>query len=269
MEKNSVFVFMTLALVFASTACIEDGPLPEEETPDAAVPTSTDASEMVDATPVTPTPDATVVNPADADVVPVPDAMVPDAPVPPPVDASAPTPDAMPDAAPVPPPVDAGIPDASAPTPDAMLATPDAAPVLPDACTPPPPACVTDSDCNDGFSWTGDACSSGNCVHWATDCGGMQVRPAADSATCEFWAGFGVPEPALSLGLFSASGLPTGPSGGSWKAAPAHACSVICYNPGLGVSTIDIQIEWNGLTLQHQEITGLKKGTWDGRNLLY
>jgi hypothetical protein len=244
MKKNQfLFVMMVVSLAFASIACIEDGALPLEETLDATVPTSADASEMVDATP--PTPDATVVNPADADTVPVPDAMVPDASVPPPVM------------------------DASAPTPDAMPATPDAAPVLPDACTPPPPACVTDSDCNDGFSWTGDACSSGNCVHWATDCGGMQVRPAIASATCEFWAGFGVPEPALSLGLFSASGLPTGPSGGSWKAAPAHACSVICYNPGLSVSTIDIQIEWNGLTLQHQEITGLKKGTWDGHNLLY
>ena len=76
--KNKLFAI----LILMSAGCMEG--LPLEETPDAAVPTS------VDATPVTPTPDATIVNPADADVVPVPDAMVPDAPVPPPVDAGVP-----------------------------------------------------------------------------------------------------------------------------------------------------------------------------------
>ncbi len=170
-------------------------------------------------------------------------------------------------------------PDATPPTtePDASPTTPDAPPPATDAgvdcppdAPPPPPPCTCDDDCDDDRSWTGDACNpNGACVHWVTDCGGMQVRPATNAATCEFWAGFGTPEPAPSLGLFSASGLPTGPSGGNWKAAPPHACSVICYNAGLSEAVIDIQIEWNGLTFQHQQITGLKKGTWDGKNLGY
>jgi len=137
---------------------------------------------------------------------------------------------------------------------------------------PPPPQCSYNEDCNDGYSWTGDSCNTttGMCVHWATDCGGMQIRPANNTADCQFWSGFGTPEPAPSLGKYSPSSLSTGPSGGNWKAAPAHACSVICYNPGSDVeTTVDIQIEWNGTSLQHQEITGLKKGTWDGKNLRY
>lgn len=213
-------MIMLFVLCGTMMACIEDGALPPEGSPDAAPPTDE--------------PDACPVTPSDA---------------------------SMPDAAPV--------------SPDATT-TPDATPVLPDASTPDacptsdaPSQCTCDDDCNDSRSWTGDACSNGTCVHWVTDCGGMQVRPATDAATCEFWAGFGVPEPAPSLGLFSVSGLLTGPSGGSWKTAPLHACSVICYNPGLGEATSDIQIEWNGLTFQHQEITGLKKGTWDGQNLRY
>lgn len=165
-------------------------------------------------------------------------------------------------------------PDATPPTTQPDAGMPDAPPVVVDAgvdCPPdaPPQWCVYNSDCNDSYSWTGDACSNGTCVHWVTDCGGMQVRPASNAATCQFWGGFGVPEPAPLLATTAPSGLPTGPSGGNWKAAPQHACSVICYNPGLDETTVDIQIEWNGLTFQHQEITGLKKGTWDGQNLVY
>ncbi len=132
--------------------------------------------------------------------------------------------------------------------------------------------CTCDEDCDDGRSWTGEACtiSTGKCVRWAIACGGMQVRPASNTADCQFWSGFGTSEPAPSLGKYSPSSLSTGPSGGNWKSAPANACSVICYNPGSDVeTTVDIQIEWNGTGLQHQEITGLKKGTWDGKNLRY
>lgn len=173
-------------------------------------------------------------------------------------------------------------PDATPPSPDGAN-TPDAAVPLPDVPSPvdagvdcppdaPPSQCTGNEDCSDGRNWTEDACntSTGGCVHWVTDCGGMQVRPANNAATCQFWGGFGVPEPAPLLATTAPSSLPTGPSGGNWKAAPVHACSVICYGPGAdGETTVDIQIEWNGLTFQHQEITGLKKGTWDGQNLRY
>ena len=94
MKKNLLVVMM---LVFTNTACINDGALPLEDTPDAAVPPTepdacpTPAEEDAN---VTPTTDATVVNPADAAPVPAVDASMP-----------APTPDAtvVPDACPPPP----------------------------------------------------------------------------------------------------------------------------------------------------------------------
>lgn len=129
-----------------------------------------------------------------------------------------------------------------------------------------PATCVADSGCSDGLGWTGDACSSGTCFHWPTNCGGMQVRPSATAVTCQFWSGFGTPEPAPSLGTFNPGSLAVGTAGGDWKASPVNACSVKCYNSAGAEVALDIQIEWNGVAFLHQLITGLHKGTFDGHN---
>lgn len=229
-----------LFLMLMAVGCfpMEDLPL----LPDAEPPT-----EEVDATPPA-EPDATV-------------PVVPDADTP---DATAPEVDATP-AEP-----DAGTPecDAAVPLPPdaAPVPPPDATPVTPDAGCP---ACASDADCSDGYSWTNDFCVSGACGHNLSDCGGMQVRPSESAVTCMFWAGFGSAEPAPSLGSFVPEGLATGPAGGLWKAAPASACSVICYSSGGNRVALDIQTEWSGATssLAHAQYDGVTKGTFDGLHL--
>lgn len=207
--------------------------------PDATVPVVSDA-DTPDAT--APEVDATPAEP-DATAPEVPDAGTPEC------DATVPVP---PDAAPVPP-------------PDAAPVPPDATPATPDATCP----CGSASDCSDGYSWTSDTCAAGTCGHTLTDCGGMQVRPSESAVTCMFWAGFGSAEPAPSLGSFVPEGLATGPAGGLWKAAPASACSVICYSSGGNRVALDIQTEWSGATssLAHAQYDGVTKGTFDGLHL--
>ena len=100
-----------------------------------------------------------------------------------------------------------------------------------------------------------------------TDCGGMPVRPSTAAVMCEFWGGFGTPEPAPSLGLFAPADLAVAPDGGGWKAPPEHACSVICYGAEWARVLLDIKIEWNGVAFVSAEIDGLTKGTFDGNNV--
>lgn len=234
-------MFAILMVLVSSTACMEG--LPSEETPpDAAIPPT-----QPDACPTPVVADANVVNSADADVVPVPDAMTP-----------------VPDAA-VPLPVDAAV-----PSPDATPVAPDATPASPDA-TPEGPCgvCAVDSDCNDSRDWTSDSCSSGTCHYELTGCGGMEEEIPAVAASCSFWGGFGTGEPAPPLGSFVPAWLATGPSGGSWKGAPDGACSVICYDAVGNRVAINIRTQYVGATgefLQTQ-YNGVMKGTFDGLHL--
>lgn len=232
---------MKMILMFAvmcTTGCffpMEDIPVDD----DAESPT-----EEVDAAPA-PSPDATPTMEVDAEPIETPDATAPEA-------------DATPEE----------TPDAAVEPPDAASETPDAAPpVTPDAT---PVDCSCDADCSDGYSWTSNTCAaSGECVDVLTDCGGMQVRPSASAATCQFWGGFGISEPAPSLGSFAPSALPAGATGGNWKAAPEHACSTICYDSSGARVPFDLQTEWNGVMnqLAHAGWGGVRRGTFDGLNL--
>ena len=253
-KKTTMMMF--LAMMVGGCFPMEDLPLeddaevPPVEEIDAAVPTpSPDAA-------TTATPDAEPTEESDAGTTPECDA----APVPSP-DAATPTP------------VDAGTPDATPETPDAAPApSPDAAPETPDATLVTPdaacPACDDASDCDDGFAWTNDTCSAGDCVNTLTDCGGMRVRPSAAAVMCEFWGGFNSSEPATSLGLFAPMDLVVAASdGGGWKTSPMHSCSVICYDAGWARALLDVKIEWNGVTFVSAEVDGLTKGTFDGNNI--
>lgn len=247
---------MMMFLVFTMSGCLmEDLPLPALE-PDAEPPT-----EEVDATPPVVEPDATVSVAPDADTpecdgsLPLP----PDATVPVVPDAGTPECDATPE-----------TPDAAPPLPPdaAPVPPPDATPVTPDAGCP---ACDDAGDCSDGFAWTSDSCAAGTCAYVLTDCGGMQIRPSESAVTCMFWGGFGTSEPAPALGSFVPEGLDVGPAGGLWKAAPASACSAICYSSGGNRVALDLQTEWSGATssLVHAQYNGVTKGTFDGLNLEY
>ena len=245
MKKIMKLMFLTVVLANVNTACVEDGPLPE--TPDADLTPIVPDAVMADTDATPAAPDATLV---------VPDATTPG--------------------------VDATLipPDATAVIPDAAPIIPDAAPIYPDA-TPSvdatvcaadaAPACSSNHDCDDGFNWTDDWCVSGGCAHSARDCGGMQLHPPTAAALCSFWAGFGIPEPAPLMGSFPPNSLPEVVAGNGWRAAPEHACSIICYNPAGVRVPFDLRAEWNGSTngLQHQEFAGLLKGTFDGLHLEY
>ncbi len=135
--------------------------------------------------------------------------------------------------------------------------------------TAPPPQCTCDNDCNDGYSWTGDACgSSGTCTHWLTDCGGMEVQLASGqtvtgSVTCGFWGGFNIfpPQYAPPLGHQTVTG--------AWMNSPTKACSVDeCYD-GVGTRVrVNVRIKWDGSEFLNPATTiyNLLKGTWDGKN---
>lgn len=232
--KKMILMFAVMTSVTGCFFPMEDLPLED----DAESPTV-----KPDAAPA-PSPDATPTVEVDAEPIETPDATAPEVPDAgtPECDASVPVP---PDAAPVPP--------------------PDAAPAIPDAACP----CGDAGDCSDSYSWTSDACAAGTCAYMLTDCGGMQVRPSESAVTCMFWGGFGTSEPAPSLGSFAPEGLATGPAGGLWKAAPASACSVICYSSGGNRVALDIQTEWSGATssLTHAQYDGVTKGTFDGLHM--
>lgn len=171
MKTNLMFVMMS---VFTVSACIENGP-PPEEISDAVLPMSDAAVPSVDAST---SPDAYEPPPVDAAI---PDDSMPDAVAPPPVDAATPIPDAT-----VPPPADAYEPPPV-----------DAAPVVPDTALPPPTDASAPDACWDSgldtapiapvschglivHFWTADVSAMHHCTGWSADGSAALIPPATE-----------------------------------------------------------------------------------------